>query len=31
MASVPYSAGPTQLVKVTVGFYYEYSSMRYER
>ena len=28
-ASVPYSAGPAQLVKVTVGFYYEYSSMYY--
>ena len=25
VASVPYSAGPAQLVKVTVGFYYEYS------
>ena len=29
LASVPYSAGPAQLVKVTVGFYYEYSSMYY--
>ena len=29
IASVPYSAGPAQLVKVTVGFYYEYSSMYY--
>ena len=25
VASIPYSAGPAQLVKVTVGFYYEYS------
>ena len=25
VASIPYSAGPSQLVKVTVGFYYEYS------
>ena len=24
VASIPYSAGPAQLVKVTVGFYYEY-------
>lgn len=29
LASIPYSAGPAQLVKVTVGFYYEYSSMYY--
>ena len=27
ISSVPYSAGPAQLVKVTVGMYYEYSSM----
>ena len=27
VSSVPYSAGPAQLVKVTVGFYYEYSHM----
>ena len=27
VSSVPYSAGPAQLVKVTVGMYYEYSSM----
>ena len=27
VASVPYSAGPAQLVKVTVGFYYEYSHL----
>ena len=25
VSSIPYSAGPAQLVKVTVGFYYEYS------
>ena len=25
VASIPYSAGPAQLVKATVGFYYEYS------
>ena len=27
VASIPYSAGPAQLVKVTVGFYYEYSHL----
>ncbi len=27
VSSVPYSAGPAQLVKVSVGFYYEYSHM----
>ncbi len=27
VASIPYSAGPSQLVKVTVGFYYEYSHL----
>ena len=27
VASIPYSAGPAQLVKVTVGFYYEYSNL----
>ena len=28
VSSVPYSAGPAQLVKVTVGFYYEYSHLK---
>ena len=28
VASIPYSAGPAQLVKVTVGFYYEYSDLK---
>ena len=27
VASIPYSAGAAQLVKVTVGFYYEYSHL----
>ena len=27
VASIPYSAGPAQLVKATVGFYYEYSHL----
>ena len=27
VASIPYSAGPAQLVKVSVGFYYEYSHL----
>ena len=27
VSSIPYSAGPAQLVKVTVGFYYEYSHL----
>ena len=27
VASIPYSAGPAQLVKATVGFYYEYSNL----
>ena len=27
VSSIPYSAGPSQLVKVTVGFYYEYSDL----
>ena len=27
VASIPYSSGPAQLVKVTVGFYYEYSHL----
>ena len=27
VASIPYSAGPAQLVKATVGFYYEYSDL----
>ena len=27
VASIPYSAGPSQLVKATVGFYYEYSHL----
>ena len=27
VASIPYSAGAAQLVKVTVGFYYEYSDL----
>ena len=30
VSSIPYSAGPSQLVKVTVGFYYEYSHLTYE-
>jgi len=30
VSSVPYSAGPAQLVKVTVGMYYEYSSMYFK-
>lgn len=30
VSSIPYSAGPAQLVKVTVGFYYEYSHLTYE-
>ena len=28
VASIPYSSGPSQLVKVTVGFYYEYSDLK---
>ena len=27
VASIPFSAGPAQLVKATVGFYYEYSHL----
>ena len=27
VSSIPYSAGPAQLVKVSVGFYYEYSQL----
>ena len=27
VSSIPYSSGPAQLVKVTVGMYYEYSNM----
>jgi len=27
VASIPYSAGPAQLVKATIGFYYEYSHL----
>ena len=27
VSSIPYSAGPAQLVKVTVGLYYEYSHL----
>ena len=27
VSSIPYSAGPANLVKVTVGFYYEYSHL----
>ena len=27
VASIPYSAGPAQLVKATVGFYYEDSHL----
>ena len=27
VSSIPYSAGPSQLVKVTVGFFYEYSHL----
>ena len=29
VSSIPYSAGPAQLVKVSVGFYYEYSHITY--
>ncbi len=28
VSSIPYSAGPAQLVKVNVGFYYEYSQLK---
>ena len=28
VSSIPYSAGPAQLVKVSVGFYYEYSHLK---
>ncbi len=28
VASIPYSSGPSQLVKATVGFYYEYSDLK---
>ena len=28
VASIPYSSGSAQLVKVTVGFYYEYSDLK---
>ena len=28
VASIPYSSGPAQLVKATVGFYYEYSDLK---
>lgn len=28
VSSIPYSAGPAQLVKVSVGFYYEYSQLK---
>ena len=28
VASIPYSSGASQLVKVTVGFYYEYSDLK---
>jgi len=31
VASIPYSAGPAQLVKVTVGFYYEYSDLKVDK
>ena len=31
VASIPYSSGSAQLVKVTVGFYYEYSDLKVDK
>ena len=31
VASIPYSSGAAQLVKVTVGFYYEYSDLKVDK
>ncbi len=31
VSSIPYSAGPSQLVKVSVGFYYEYSHLTWHK